>query len=124
MTLDKKTMSLAALATTIALVAVYFPRQSSELAQLAETASDSRPVTSAATRFDLRTFTVALTEQERALLAELQQDFNPEELERVFNPQTSKKWHGTPIENDRYADWNRTLGLRARLPKLLTYSQP
>ncbi len=88
MKLDKISISLAALAATIALVAIYFPRQSSEPTQLAETVSDSRPATSAATRYDLQTYTGTLTEQEQTLLAELQQDFSPEELHRVFNPLT------------------------------------
>lgn len=88
MKLDKTTLSLAALAATIALVAVYFPRQSSEPTHFAERISEPRPATSAATRFDLRTSEGALTEQEQALLAELQQDFGPDELERVFNPFT------------------------------------
>lgn len=88
MKLDKTTLSLAALAATIAIVAIYFPRQPSESTQLAETISEPRPATSAAARFDLRVSEGALTEQEQALLAELQQDFGPDELERVFNPLT------------------------------------
>lgn len=88
MKLNKTTLSLTALVATIALVAIYFPRQSSESTQLTETISEPRLATSAATRFDLQTSTGALTEQERALLAELQQDFDSEELERAFNPLT------------------------------------
>ncbi len=88
MKLDKTTLSLAALAATIALVAVYFPRQSSEPTQLAERTSEPRPATSAATRFDFGTSESALTEQEQALLAGLQRDLSPDELERVFNPLT------------------------------------
>ncbi len=92
MKLNKITLSLAALAATIALVSIYFSRQSSEPTQLAETISGPRPETSAATRFDLQTSAGALTEQEQALLAELQQDFGPDELKRVFNPLTFDEW--------------------------------
>ena len=90
MKLDKTTISLTALAVTAALVAVVFLQESSKPTSLAETASDSLPAIGAATRPNpnYRAFTEALTEREQVMLAELQQDFDPEELERIFNPLT------------------------------------
>ena len=88
MNLDKTTISLATLAAIAALAIAIFPRESSKPTDLAETIGDSRPVTSVATRYDLQISTGALTEQEQVLLAELQQNFAPEELERIFNPLT------------------------------------
>lgn len=87
----KATISLAALAATIAIAAFYFPGQSSEPTQIAETLSDSRPAANNTTSFDSQVSTGALgelTEQEQALLAELQQYTSPEELIRILNPLT------------------------------------
>ncbi|MYA35993.1 MAG: hypothetical protein F4030_10395 [Gammaproteobacteria bacterium] len=83
----KATISLAALAATIALAAFYFPGQFSEPTQIAETLSDSRPVTNTATSLNLQTSTVVLNEQEQALLTEVQQYVtNPEQLIDILNP--------------------------------------
>ena len=84
-----KTTLLAALAAVVVLVVVFSPRESFEPAGLAEQpAGDSRSATGVTVRPGDQTSTGALTEPERTLLAELRENFGPEELERVFNRPT------------------------------------
>ncbi len=87
MKLSNTAISLAALTAIIALAAFYFPEQSSEPAQIADTLIDSRPATNTAASLNLQTSTIVLNEQEQALLAELQQYVTShEELIGILNP--------------------------------------
>ena len=89
MKLDKTT-SLAALAACAALAAVFFLREPSEPAAVAEPVGDSHPATRTPAQSEPRLFagTTTLTEQERATLAEVQRNFAPEDMGRVFNSLT------------------------------------
>ena len=87
MKLDKAN-SLLVLAAIAALVTAFLQRESFEPAATTGTVGDLPPVTSEGVRPDYRTSTGAMLEQEQVLLAELQQDFTPEELAGVFNPPT------------------------------------
>lgn len=87
MKLDMKT-SLVALAACAALAAVFLPREPSRPAELAVPAGDSPPAASAPARTGERPSAGTLPEPERAMLAEIQRNFEPEEMESVFNPPT------------------------------------
>lgn len=87
MKLDKKTL-LTALAVCAALAAVTFLREPFEPVVVSDPVGDSHPATSAPPHFGLRHSAGTLTAEEHATLAEVQRNFAPEEMERVFNPLT------------------------------------
>ena len=93
MKFDKPT-SLATLAACAALATVFYLREPSELADnsgsedVSGSVVDSRPSNSAPARPGPQYSTEALPVEEQAMLAELQRNFSPEELEEVFNPLT------------------------------------
>ena len=87
MKLDKTTL-LIALAVCAALAAVTFLREPFEPVVVSDSVGDSLPATSVPAHSGPRLSAGALTAEEHAKLAEVQRNFAPDEMERVFNPLT------------------------------------
>ncbi len=88
MKLDKTTSLAALVAACAALAAVISLREPSEPAELAQPVGDSRTVARTPTSTGPQLSSEALPAHEQAMLAEIQRNFAPEEMERVFSPQT------------------------------------